>query len=383
MNETTCSALPATVKELACYLCISSFAQHQERQFKYRTQTGNVFDLPHVKIIANSCILSGKPGSYKSETVRFIKRILDATKIVYNYPHDQVTREFLLSTLVQEQIAKQQTSMPVTIIIDELVNFLNKKEYVEPLIGTLNALLDQPDVYSVGTHKRSTEAIKRPIANIIAACAPSWFKYLPEALFTGGFAGRCMFYEVPYPSDDDRQPRGAVCVPGAEARLAASLLGLPNGHLILSTTSIAMHDQWEMEWGKEDAHPLGVLDEWLKRRAIQTVRLAGAVALSQNSIIIEEEHMLEANKHLEHVKKTLERVWFEVDTDAATAHKMLQIALAGKAISLVDIENLAVRHLRNPAYAQRVISWWLDHSILKPIPTPAGNAGPVLYKYVR
>lgn len=369
MNETVTSAVPAQVKELACYLTCAAMAQSQERKVEYTNPSGHVLPLPHIKVISCSVILAGKPGSYKSETVRFIKRILEATKAVYVYPHDQCTREFLLSTLVQEQQQKQQTSISATICIDELVNFLNKKEYVEPLIGTLNALLDQPDAYAVGTHKRQTETIHRPYANIIAACAPSWFRYLPEALFTGGFAGRCMFYDVPYPSDDQRQPRGSVCLPGAENRLAKLLLTMPNGHLVLTQEAIAQHDQWELEWGREDFHPLAVLDEWYKRRAIQAVRLAGGVALAHDTNIIDEEHLLEANKHLEHVKKTLEKVWFEVDSDTATAHRMLQIALASATggMRLKDIEDLAVRHLRNPGYAQRVIDWWISHGILVPV----------------
>lgn len=368
MQETTCSALPDQVKEFACYLTVSSVAQAQERRFQYTTPGGVVLDLPHVKIISTSTIISGKPGSYKSECVRFIKRILErCSPLTYVYPHDQCSREFLLSTLVQEQIAKKLSSISCTILIDELVNFLNKKEYVEPLIGTLNALLDQPDSYAVGTHKRQTETVVKPVANIIAACAPSWFKYLPEALFTGGFAGRCMFYDVPYPDAQARQPRGAVCLPGAEQRLAHSLLNMPNGSLVLSNRAIKLHDTWEMQWGGEDFHPLAVLDEWYKRRAVCSVRLAGAVALSHGTTLVDEDHLLEANKHLEHVKKTLEKVWFDVDADAATAHKMLMVALSGRDMALPDIELLAVRYLRNPGYAQRMIDWWINHSMLKPV----------------
>lgn len=365
LQETTCSAIPSQVKEFACFLAVAAVAQNQERRFKYKSYAGQISNLPHIKICSLSVIMTGKPGSYKSENIKFIQRVLAASKLVYLYPHDQCTREFLLSTLVQEQTQRKSPSISATIMIDELVNFLNRKEYVEPLIGTLNALLDQPDKYAVGTHKRQTETLYRPLANIYAACAPSWFKYLPEALFTGGFAGRCMFYEIPYPSDDERQPRGMVCLSGAEARIAAALQHMPKGDFILTPSAIAQHDVWEMEWGKEDVHPLPVLDEWFKRRAIGTVRLAGAIALSTGTTDVDDYHMLEANKHMEHVKKSLERVWFDVDADAATAHKMLQMALAGKAMHLKDIEALAVRHLRNPAYAQRVISWWMQNDILR------------------
>lgn len=374
MDETTCSAVPAQVKEMACYLTIAAVCQAQQRTFKYLNPAGVEFDLGHVKVLSLSCILSGKPGSYKSETIRFMKRIMEETGIIFLYPHDQVTREFLLSTLVQEQQQKQLPAVISTVMVDELVNFLNKKEYVEPLIGTLNALLDQPPAYAVGTHKRGTETLLKPIVNMYAACAPAWFKFLPEALFTGGFAGRCMFYDVPYPSDDERQPRGKVCHAGAEKRLAAALLNMPNGYLKLTNKAINQYDVWEQEWGKEDMHPLPVLDEWFKRRAIQTVRLGGAVSLANGTNMVDEDHLLEANKHLEHVKKTLEKVWFEVDSDASTAHQMLKINLATygqKGLPLRDIENMAVRHLRNPAYAQRVLSWWIEHQIL--VPVQGGN----------
>ena len=375
-QETTTSAIPAQVKELACYITAASFAQAQERKFKYLNQAGVVQDLPHVKTISCSVILSGKPGSYKSECCRFVKRILEHTQVPYIYPHDQVSREYMLSTLINEQDNKKLTSISSTIVIDELVNFLNRKEYVEPLVGTLNALLDQPDTYASGTHRRGSEVLKKPVINLIAACAPSWFKHLPEALFTGGFAGRCMFYDVPYPSELERQPRGSVCLPGAEARLAQELINMPNGHLVLTYRAIQLHDMWEMSFGREDAHPLPVLDEWFKRRAIQTVRLAGGVALARGTTLIDDDEMLEANKHLEHVMKSVEKVWHEVDTDDVTAYRMLQLTLTGTKLTLNDTNNVATKYLRDPIRAQRIVSWWLEHRILKPV----SNTTPQLYE---
>lgn len=381
MHEMGTSALSAQVKEFGCYLTLASVGQAQLRTFKYRNHFGQLLDLPAPGTMSLSTIFCGKPGSYKSELVRFIKRVLEATKVARLYPHDQCTREFLLSTLHDQQAADQtpetgadgkiriNKEKPIvsTVIIDELVNFLNRREYVEPLIGTLNALLDQPPSYAVGTHKRGTETIRRPILNFIAACAPGWFKNLPEQLFTGGFSGRCGFYGVPYPRDEDRQPRGSVCIDKVQSplRLAAYIAEhIPEGPLELSYESIQLHDAWEREWGREDAHPLECIDEWFKRRAIQTVRLAGAIAMSQDRLVVSSADMQEANRHLSHVQNTLEFVWFEVEGDGPTQHRMLQVALTSKPLGLPEIETIAIKHFRSPMYAQRWIDWHITHGMM-------------------
>lgn len=381
MREMSTSALGQQVKEFACYLTLASLGQAQLRTFKYKNRFGQEQDLPAPGVMSQSTIFCGKPGSYKSELVRFIKRVLESTKSVLLYPHDQCTREYLLSTLHDQQMQgtvtetgedgkiKVRRDKPIvtTVIIDELVNFLNRREYVEPLIGTLNALLDQPPSYAVGTHKRGTETIRRPILNFIAACAPGWFKNLPEQLFTGGFSGRCGFYGVPYPRDEDRQPRGSVCIDKVESpkRLADYIAEhLPLGPLVLTYESIQIHDNWEKEWGKEDAHPLECIDEWFKRRAIQTVRLAGAIAMSQDRLVITPGDMQEANRHLLHVQNTLEFVWFEIEGDGPTQHRMLQIALTAKPLTLSEVEGIAIKHFRSPMYAQRWIDWHISHGLL-------------------
>jgi hypothetical protein len=373
--EMQTSALGRQIKEYACFVTLASIGQHQFRQFKYLNRQGVINDLHTPGVITTSVIFCGKPGSYKSELVRFMKRVLEATTECSLYPHDQCTREFLLSTLHEQQLTTTEVVdgkvkfKPVvsTIIIDELINFLNRREYVEPLIGTLNALLDQPPAYAVGTHKRGSEILRRPICNFIAACAPSWFRYLPEALFSGGFAGRCGFYGVPYPTDADRQPRGSVCIDKVESpqRLASYLENnLPPGPLVLTADAIKQYDSWEMEWGKEDAHPLEVLDEWFKRRVIQCVRLAGGIAMAHDRLEVTLGDMEWANVHMRHIEQTLEHVWFEVEGDAPTQHKMLQVALTSKALTLGEIEAIAIRHLRSPLVAQRIIDWWLSHGML-------------------
>lgn len=380
LTEMSCSAVNRQTKEFACYLLMGSVAQSQLRKFEYQNRQGIQAPLPHCKTASLSCILSGKPGSYKSETVRLIKRVLQDLYPADVYPHDQVTREYLVSTLqaLQQRVTKNPDAskpgkqfsttmppLPITIIIDELVNFLNRREYIEPLVGTLNTLLDQPPVYAVGTQTRKDEVVYNPVVNLIAACAPSWFKYLPEPLFTGGFAGRCLFYNVAYPSDEDRQPRGQIVQDGGVERLAEYVRrNTPKGNLVLTYEAILKHDVWEKEWGREDAHPLSVLDEWYKRRLVQTTRLAGAIALAHDSTTITPQWLDDANEHMTHVGKTLEEVWFEVEGDQSTQHKMLQLALANKAMTWAEIEDLAVKYLKSPVIAHRIIDWWVKHDVL-------------------
>lgn len=375
LAEMSTSALGRQVKEYGCYQMLASLGQSQLRKFQYLNKYGVTHDLSAPGTMSLSTVFCGKPGSYKSELVRFIKRVLEATKSVQLYPHDQCTREMMLSTLHDLQATTVTSTngkvnfkpLATTIVIDELVNFLNRREYVEPLVGTLNALLDQPPSYVVGTHKRGTELIRLPILSFIAACAPSWFKNLPEQLFTGGFSGRCGFYGVPYPRDEDRQPRGSICIDKVESpkRLATYLQEhLPIGSITLTYEAIQIYDQWEREYGKEDAHPLECIDEWYKRRCIQTVRLAGAIAMSHDRLMVTPEEMHEANKHMLHVQNTLEFVWFEVEGDGPTQHKMLQVALTAKALTLSEIEDIAIKYFRSPMYAQRWVDWHISHSLL-------------------
>lgn len=376
------SAIPRQVKEYACYLFLGQLSQAQTRRIEWTTSHGEVHPLKHAKVVSLSSILVGKPGSYKSECVRFINKVCDR----YNeacvaqpkqhlvpiliYPHDQCTKEMLLTTL--STMAKERGSadelhpIQTTILIDELINFLNKREYVEPLIGTLNSLLDQPPKYSVGTQRRQTEFIPHPIASIIAACAPSWFRYLPEALFTGGFSGRCAFYGVPYPKDSERQPMGSVSLHDGDIRLGKLATYLPSGDFTMDPKASNLYMNWEREFGREDAHILEALDEWYKRRAIQSARLAGCIALSSGQTLIELHHMEEADFHMKHIEKTLEKVWEEIDGDYPTRHKMLVTSLSGSEMPMSEIESIAVRYLRTPSQAHATLDWWLNHGFLKP-----------------
>lgn len=377
LSEMHTSALPKQVKEMACYLTIAQILTAQKRQASWTSSGDMVFPLHHVKTISMSCILVGKPGSYKSEAVRFIHRVLDrysdrAMKTmnphkppVYIYPYDQCTREYLCTCLSER--SKEVPEVQVTMLIDELVNFLNKREYVEPLIGTLNSLLDQPPKYNVGTQKRKSELITKPIGALIAACAPGWFQYLPVALFTGGFAGRCMFYGVPYPRDEDRQPMGSICGEGAEERLGELLYYMTHEPLTLDSDASKIYMEWERLWGKEDAHPLEAIDEWYKRRAIQVVRLASCIGLSRDRHIINPEDMYEANFHMTHIQNTLESVWEELDGDYPTRYKMFRLQLIHQAYTLTEIEHMAIKYLRTPSQAHSTIDWWVNRGILCPV----------------
>lgn len=365
LKETSTSALSTQVKEMAAYMCCAALGQAQTRKFFYRSAGGVLTPFQQIKILSLSFILCGKPGSFKSETIRLMKRIMRTAGLPV-YPHDQVTREYLLSTLSKMAVKRTDGKAISMILVEELVNFLNRREYVEPLVGTLNSLLDQPDDYGVGTHKRGTETLKSPLVSFFGACAPSWFQYLPEALFTGGFAGRCLFYWVPYPAKEDRQPRGQAAHEGAAERLGKTLKQVPDGDLILTQEAIRFFDQISNQWSEEDAHPLPVIDEWLKRRAIQTVRLAGAVAMADFRTDVTKEDMDAAHKHLEHVTETVENVWFEVGGDIASQHRMLRLHLHSKlGWKLKELEEVAIKYLRSPMAAHKVIDWWLQHQILR------------------
>lgn len=148
---------------------------------------------------------------------------------------------------------------------------------------------------------------------------------------------------------------------------------LPNGPLTLTYEAVSLHDGWEQEYGKEDAHPLECIDEWFKRRCIQTIRLAGAIALANDRSTITPQDMLEANKHMLHVQRTLEFVWFEVEGDGPTQHRMLQVALTSKPLALSEIETIAIKHFRSPMYAQRWIDWHLSHGMLIQSTTESGK----------
>jgi len=388
LDEMTTSALREPAKKLACILAVASYAQYQKRRFWYLNPNGVKERLPHTKVLSISCILTGRPGSYKSETVRMVRRVLDETKQVNVYPHDQVSREYLVTTLAAMQsaqvkateiydsntktikIPKNPPPITCTICIEELINFLNRREYVEPLVGALNTLLDQPPSYGAGTQRRQSEIIHRPIINFIGACAPSWFHQLPESLFTGGFAGRCLFYTVPYPRDEDRQPRGQICKDGGEERLAHLLThgGIPDGDITLDNPTIRIHDRMEAEWGRELAHAIPVLDEWYKRRAIQTTRLAGAIALAHCSDTVQLEYWDEAHTIMQEVEKTLEEIWFETAGSQEVQYNAFRLDVGDKLHAWQELEAKAVRHFRSVRVAQSSLDWWRENDILTPQP---------------
>lgn len=373
LTQTACSASREETKRMACYLTVAQVAQTQQRIFEYETTAGRRFPLPHLKVLSLSCILVGRPGSYKSETVRLIWKILDQYNIlsldmesdppaVPLYPHDQCTREFLLTTLSKQQDDDQPCHS--SIIIEELVNFLNKREYVEPLIGTLNTLLDQPPKYSTGTQRRGSETLNQPIVSFIGACAPGWFEYLPAALFTGGLAGRIPFFGVRYPKDSERQPRGAASIAGADRVLATELHNMPSGNLLLSPAAIKLHDQLELKYGKESVHPMAAVDEWYKRRVIQETRVAGCIALAQGTTQITPHHQEEAISIMDHVCKTLEGVWFETTDTMAEQMRMFTSMIQGKSLHVTEIESIGFKCLKSSVTVHRIMDWWMNKGIL-------------------
>lgn len=382
LDETTPSAIPSQVKEWCCYLTIAQVLQARGQTLYYANTSGATFHLEHVKTISLSCILTGDPGSYKSEAVRLMKKVcmayndlalamenLHLTKPCVNvYPHDKVTSEWLLTTLYKWSKEREgsEESTCTSIFVDELVTFLNRKEYVAHLIGDLNCLMDQPPSYGVGTQKRQDEIILNPVASLLAACAPSWFKFLPEPLFTGGFTGRCMFYGVPYPKDEDRQPRGSAVRKGGALRIAKALFNMPDTPLVMTPEAIALYDTWERAWGKRRVHPLQALDEWFKRRAILSARLAGCVALAQYETSVTVHHMQRANFHMEHVLNTLEAVWEEIDSDDSIRFRVLQTALVGKALNDVELLDLAVDKMRSSGKAMQILDYMKRVGIIVP-----------------
>ena len=378
LNETNCSAIVREVRELSCYMAVGQWTQAHQKKIFWRNRQGVVFPLEHAKVISLSCILAGDPGSYKSEAVRFVKKVCRAyNDLVLSrmspthqpipiFPYDQVTKEFLLTDLAQQTKLLADANAPciTTIFIDELINFLNRREYVEPLVGLLNSLLDQPPEYAAGTQKRQGELIKRPLVSLFAACAPSWFKYMPEALFTGGYSGRCPFYWVRYPSDKERQPFGQVAHDGADRRLAEILWHLPQQDIVLTPDSIDIYAKWERDFGKEKAHDIQALDEWFKRRAIQSVRWASSISLAHGETEVTPEFMNEANKHMNWICQTLERVWEELDSDDSTRYRIFVSQLVGKEFSESQLFDLGVKCMKYSMRASSIIDYMKKSSIL-------------------
>lgn len=368
LSETGCSAIPRRVKELSSYLTIAQWCQANQRTISWQNKAGQFFPLEHAKVISLSAFLCGDPGSYKSEAVRLIGKVLghyndlvmsrlppDNAPIPI-FPYDKITNEYLLTCLAQQsqQLPEDQPTIS-TIIVDEAINFLNKRDYVEPLVGTLNSLVDQPSRYTTGTLKRQTEVIRRPIVSVILACAPGWFKHLPEAIFSGGWTGRCMFYAVPYPKDEERQPLGKVVESGGAARLAESLYYLPKGQITLSVEAIETYIKWETQFGKYKAHPLPAIDEWMKRRAIMAVRLASCIALAHGEVFVSNFHMDEANRHMEHIQATLEMVWDEIDSDDSTRFQTLLSLMRGRKFTEEELLSLAVTRMKSTSRAMQII----------------------------
>jgi hypothetical protein len=351
--------------------------QAQLKTLEWENSSGHRFPLEHAKVVSLSAILCGDPGSYKSEAVRLINKVLDA----YNelvllripqdqvpipiYPFDKVSNEFLLSCLAQQSVGQPEGSPTIsTIIVEEAINFLNKRDYVEPLIGTLNSLVDQPPKYATGTQKRQGEFIKRPVVSILLACAPGWFKHLPEAVFSGGWTGRCMFYNVPYPKDEDRQPLGKAIESGGAGRLAEVMYHFPKDPIILSYESIRIYEKWEREFGRHKAHPLPAIDEWLKRRAIMAVRFASAVALSNYETRVTPRYMEEADFHMRHIQVTLESVWDQIDSDDTTRYNALVQLLRGRILTEEELLNLAVARMKSTQRAMGILSYMKMNGIL-------------------
>lgn len=379
LTQTSTSGLPQQVKEMACYLAIAQMTTAQERTVAWSTRDGHTHLMGNVKIISLSAILVGDPGSYKSETVRLIGRVLSAyNKMVLKnmkpdhppvpiYPHDQVTREHLISTLSQQAHSNPQGPTISCIIVDELINMLNKREYVEPLIGTLNSLLDQPEKYAAGTQKRQTEYIPRPLVSLLGACAPGWFQYMPEALFTGGYAGRCIFYGVPYPRDEDRQPFGRACAPAGEDVLGESLYNIPTEPLVLDSYASKLFMAWDKDYGRQHAHPLPAIDEWYKRRAIQAVRLACCICLSRNEVVVTCDHLEEADKHMRHIEKTLVYVWDQIDSDQLTRYRTIKSRLMGRELTMLELEDSIIEVLKNIRAGHSLLNQWREAGLIVPV----------------
>lgn len=218
-----------------------------------------------------------------------------------------------------------------TICIDEMVNFLGREKYTIAMPGVLTDLYDCPDVQTGGGTLYEDRALLRVFLSFLSASTPAWLaSAINPDVIEGGFTSRTIFVvahnpkkSIPWPSDND--------IEAVFKRLASRLhdttrkLG-KKAVIDISSPAKSHFTKW-YRTRKEYADRFR--SSFQAREHDHVLRLAGCLAVNDESFIIGKSHITYAIKTIEEVRDTAASIFLSdgvVDPDIArTVERIIEI----------------------------------------------------------
>lgn len=163
----------------------------------------------HFNVYLNTYIVLVAPaGSRKSTALNFSSKMLEAIKGKPQLSLDSPSREALITTLKECEVAVPGNPpllyTPYHLVVSELSELITTSK--DHMIGLLTDLYDKVGPYIAKTQKRGTETITNPYICLLACCPPTFVsKKFNEAIITEGFGRRTVFVNEP-----DKTPRVAM-----------------------------------------------------------------------------------------------------------------------------------------------------------------------------
>ena len=193
----------------------------------------------------------------------------------------------------------------------ELVSLLGRERYSAGLPGKLTDLYDCPTFHTRGTKSAGLIVARDVYLTLLAASTPSWLvRAVNPDVVEGGFTSRCLFVI-------EEQPKRLIAWP--EEKLDADRLTRTMGERLAGVSKEASYVSERAGGIRPTRGALASFRGWYESRVLSSdpfassfqaredhhiLRLAGLLAVSDNTWEINENHVANAIKVIAHIRRT-------------------------------------------------------------------------------
>lgn len=261
-------------------------------------------------------LVAGAGRCRKGTSIGLIERLVRSIDPPVNLIPQIITREALIDSLRQVSSADGKVVLAQTAegfaFVDELINFLNKKNYESGFGGMLISLYDCIDPYEYKTIARGREKLHRTCLGILSATTIDWIRMaLPLEAIGGGLTSRIVLVYVENPAPPVPRPRPMSEKKELVESLIRSLsrIHMLHGEVSLDDKAKEQFDRLYIEfYTKSLLFTDPTTTAYASRRHSHLLKLAMILAASEEGLLIEERHILGAHEALKQTEQALTKV---------------------------------------------------------------------------
>ena len=252
----------------------------------------------------------------KTTAILLVEGILRQLDTPINFISQRVTTEALIEAITITHTTADNKFLKKTcegaVYVDELINFLNRKTFESGLAGVMIPLYDCHDKFEYRTKARGIEYLNNTCLGLLAGSTVEWIRdAIPIEAVGGGLTSRMIFVYNDIPSAPVARPK-----PMTEKReIVESIIRAFNRIQHLQGPITLTPKAWERYetiynsfYSKslffEDSSTSG----YASRRHVHLLKVALALAASEETIEVDERHVCGANEALTLVETQLFQV---------------------------------------------------------------------------